>query len=362
VPNKNLRSRAYEYLNVRFELDSLVEFLGSKKVPRHGHSIFYYTGGAALFLFIVQVCSGILLLMYYKGSADSAFESVRYIMSEVPFGWLVRDVHSWSANLMVLFAFVHMFAVFFTKAYRFPRELTWFSGIFLLLLSLGFGFSGYLLPWNELSYFATKVGTDIMGAVPFVGEYMLKLLRGSEDVTATTLSRFFGIHVAVLPGIFVVFLTFHLIFVQRQGMSEPSDWSDLPESKKSYTPFFPQFLLKDLSLWVIILAAVAILAVFSPWELGQKADPFASAPTGIKPEWYFMFMFQTLKFIPAHVLFIEGEVLGILTFMVGGIIWALVPLYDRDPANRTRSRLLTYIGAFVLLYIIVFTIIGYVAG
>jgi cytochrome b6 len=352
-------AKLYDQLNVRFKLDALVAFLSSKKVPRHSHSIFYYTGGVAMFLFVVQVCSGILLLMYYKGSADSAFESVRYIMSEVPFGWLIRDIHSWSANLMILFVFIHMFAVFFTKAYRFPRELTWFSGIFLLFLSLGFGFSGYLLPWNELAFFATKVGTDIVGALPLIGEPLLEFLRGSEDVTATTLSRFFGIHVAILPGLFVLILSMHLLFVQRQGMSEPPRWKDLPESEKSYTPFFPDFLLRDLALWTAVLAVVAVLAVLSPWELGLKADPFAPAPAGIKPEWYFMFMFQTLKYIPAHVMSIEGEVLGILMFGLGGLLWALVPVLDHDGSKKRWSRFVRLVGLIVVLYIIALTILGY---
>lgn len=352
-------SKLYDQLNVRFKLDALVEFLSSKKVPRHSHSIFYYTGGVAMFLFVVQVCSGILLLMYYKGSADSAFESVRYIMSEVPFGWLIRDIHSWSSNLMILFVFIHMFVVFFTKAYRFPRELTWFSGILLLFLSLGFGFSGYLLPWNELSFFATKVGTDIVGAVPFIGEPLLEFLRGSEDVTATTLSRFFGIHVAILPGLFVLFLSMHLIFVQRQGMSEPPRWKDLPESEKSYTPFFPDFLLRDFALWSAVLALVAVLAVLSPWELGLKADPFTPAPAGIKPEWYFMFMFQTLKYIPAHVMSIEGEILGILMFGLGGLLWALVPIFDHEGSSKRWSKLVRLVGLVIVLYIIVLTILGY---
>jgi cytochrome b6 len=352
-------TKLYDQLNIRFKLDALVAFFSSKRVPRHSHSIFYYTGGVAMFLFIVQVCSGILLLMYYKGSADSAFESVRYIMSEVPFGWLIRDIHSWSANLMILFVFIHMFAVFFTKAYHFPRELTWFSGILLLFLSLGFGFSGYLLPWNELAFFATKVGTDIVGAVPLIGEPLLEFLRGSEDVTATTLSRFFGIHVAILPGLFVLILTLHLLFVQRQGMSEPPRWKDLPESEKSYTPFFPNFLLRDFALWSAVLAIVAVLAVLSPWELGLKADPFTSAPAGIRPEWYFMFMFQTLKYIPAHVLSIEGEILGILMFGLGGLLWALVPIFDRDGSRKRWSRFVRLAGLVVVLYMIALTILGY---
>ena len=352
-------SKLYRFFDDRLKLESLQEFAAQKKVPSHNHSAVYYTGGITLFLFIVQVLSGILLLMYYKGSAETAFESVRYIMSEVQFGWLVRDIHSWSANLMILFAFLHMFSVYFTKAYRFPRELTWLSGMVLLILALGFGFSGYLLPWNELAFFATKVGTDMVGAVPLIGEPLLKLLRGSEDVTGATLSRFFGIHVAVLPGLFMIFLSIHLILIQRLGISEPESWKDLPVEKKKYTSFFPNFILRDFSVWLIILAGVAALSVFFPWELGTKVDPFAPAPQGIKPEWYFLFMYQTLKFIPSHVIGIEGEIFGIMAFAIGAIVWTFVPFLDNERRRQKVSKFFNYAGIVIVIYILVLTALGH---
>ena len=169
-------------------------------MPVHTQKIWYYLGGMTLFLFGVQVFTGILLLLYYRPSAAEAYESVQFIVTQVQFGWLIRNVHSWSANLLIGLAFAHFFSVFFLKSYRKPRELTWVSGILLLFLMLGFGFSGYLLPWNELSFFATKVGTGIAGAVPVVGRFTLRLLRGGDDVTGATLSRFYGLHVAVLPA------------------------------------------------------------------------------------------------------------------------------------------------------------------
>lgn len=359
MPERELKSGLYRYFNERLNLDSMVEFFSHKVVPKHKHSILYYTGGVTLFLFFVQICSGILLLMYYKGSADVAYESVRFIMSEVRFGWLIRDIHSWSANLIILFAFIHMFSVYFTKSYRYPREFTWVSGIFLLLLALGFGFSGYLLPWNQLAFFATKVGTDMVGVVPIIGKPLLELLRGSEEVTGATLSRFFGIHVAILPGVFVIFLTIHLLFIQRQGISEPVSWEKLPAEKKKYTPFFPDFMLKDFSLWLVVLAGVAALSVFFPWELGSKADPFSSAPQGIKPEWYFLFMYQSLKFLPSHIIGLEGEVLGILTFGAAGVLWTLVPFFDRDQKRRALSRFFSVVGVLIVCYIIVLTILGH---
>lgn len=252
-----------------------------------------------------------------------------------------------------------MFSVFFLKAYRKPREMTWVTGAVLLLLGMGFGFSGYLLPWNELSYFATKVGTDIIGVIPLVGKGIMTLLRGSEEVTGATLPRFYGIHVAVLPLVFTLILAIHLVFVQIQGMSEPRGWDTLPEEKKVYIPFFPNFILRDLLLWLIVFNILAVLAVIFPWELGQKADLFAPAPAGIKPEWYFIFMFQTLKYIPPTILFIDGELLGIITFGIGGLFWLLIPFLDTTAEGTTRARLIKYGGIFILAFIVIMTIVGW---
>jgi quinol-cytochrome oxidoreductase complex cytochrome b subunit len=164
----------------------------------------------------------------------------------------------------------------------------------------------------------------------------------------------------VLPGIFTVLLGIHLLLVQRQGMSDPMVYKD--EGKKEFKtmPFFPNFLLRDLLLWLIVLNLLAILAVFFPWELGRKADPFASAPAGIKPEWYFLFMFQTLKYIPGKILVFDGEVLGILIFGLGGLLWLLVPFWDRKSSRGERNRFINYIGLFIVFYIIILTIIGWV--
>jgi cytochrome b6 len=356
---KTLLQRIYSWIDERVELQGLVEYMGKKYVPVHRHSIWYYFGGVSLFLFIIQVVTGILLLLYYKSGEELAFESINFIMSKVQFGWLIRSIHSWTANLFILSAMIHMFSVYFEKAYRKPREITWITGMFMFFLALGFGFSGYLLPWNELAFFATKVGTDIAGVVPIIGKPLMIFLRGGEEVTGATLSRFFGFHVAVLPGLFTVFLSIHLLLVQRQGMSEPLHVGKESESKTM--PFFPNFILRDLTLWLLVLNLLAILAVFFPWELGKKADAFASAPAGIKPEWYFLYMFQTLKYIPGKLWFLDGEVLGVLLFGIAGLLWTVVPFWDRKSSRGEQNRFVNYLGLFAVIYIIIFTIIGWLA-
>ncbi|MEW5700765.1 MAG: cytochrome bc complex cytochrome b subunit [Candidatus Zixiibacteriota bacterium] len=346
------------WLDRRIGLSALKSLAMHKQVPMHRHSIWYYLGGMTLFCFLVQIITGIFLLLYYRPTAEAAFESVEFIMTDVRFGWLVRSIHSWSANLMLFFAFVHMFSVFFLRAYRRPRELTWVSGAFLLFLSLGFGFSGYLLPWNQLALFATKVGTDILGEIPLIGHWLMTVARGGDDVTGATLTRFFGIHVAVLPMIATFFLLSHLALVQKEGMSVP-----IGERYKNVRmmPFFPNFALRDLVGWTLALGILVILASVFPWELGVKADPLAPAPAGIRPEWYFCFMFQTLKYIPGQVLFIPGELLGIIGFSLGGLALVLVPFLDRKAVREERNRVLAVIGWVVLVYMAVFTLLAYVA-
>jgi len=345
-----------DWLDERLDLNGVRHFVAEKGVPIHAQKAWYYLGGMTLFLFGVQIFTGILLLLYYRPSSGEAYESVQFIVTQVPFGWLIRNIHGWSANLLIGFAFAHFFSVFLLKAYRKPRELTWVSGVLLLFLMLAFGFSGYLLPWNELSFFATKVGTGIAGAVPIIGPFALRLLRGGDDVTGATLTRFFGFHVAVLPAMATAFITIHVLLVQLHGMHVPARYQQTYRRMK----FFPNFLMRDLIGWLLAIGVLAALAAIFPWELGVKADPFVPAPAGIKPEWYFLFMFQTLKWLPAKLLGMDGEVLGIMAFNVIGALLFAVPFIDRDPSNRRRHLIFNVIGVVALIFIVVMTIVGYV--
>lgn len=352
-----MRAVAYvrNWLDERLPLTSVLEFAGHKTVPVHRLSVVYYFGGMTLFFFIVQVMTGILLMLYYRPSAEEAFESVEFIMITVPFGWLIRSVHSWSANLMVYFAFVHLATVFFTRGYRKPREITWITGCLLLFVALAFGFSGYLLPWNQLAFFATRVGTDIPSAVPIVGEWMLRFLRGGEQVTGGTLSRFYGWHVAILPMIITVLIGAHVLLVQIQGMSVPPSEVGVAKRRRPMK-FFPNFALRDLFGWTLALGVLAAAAALFPWELGEKANPFAPAFADIRPEWYFMFMFETLKLVPGGEIFhVEYEAIPIMFFGLAGLLLVLVPFLD----STGKNRIFPWIGVVTIIYIVGMTSWGY---
>jgi quinol-cytochrome oxidoreductase complex cytochrome b subunit len=347
------------WLDDRIGFTAIMPFMRKKEVPVHRHSFWYYIGGMALFLFGLQIATGILLLFYYRPSAEGAYESVQFLMAEVEFGWLIRSIHSWGANLMIFMAFVHMISVMLLKAYRAPREITWMTGVGLLFVSMGLGFTGYLLPWNELAFFATRVGTEIPGVLPIVGPFIRDLLRGGEDISGATLTRFYALHVSVLPALAFMLVALHVILVQRHGMSVPPGIEAAGGPTRSIK-FFPHFLLRDLVGWLAALAILAAVAAFFPAHLGVKADPFAPAPAGIRPEWYFMFMFQTLRYLPAEILGIEGELVGIAAFGVLGLVLLFVPFLDRPKQPSAEpGKLWTYLTYAALAYILLLTYLGY---
>ena len=350
-PYKDSKTNVVEaWLQERFYVVTpIIDYLKKKEVPKHRLSFWYYFGGLGLFFFIIQILTGLLLLQYYKPTGAEAFSSFVFIQKEVPFGWLIRQVHAWSANLMIMMLFIHMFSTFFMKSYRKPRELMWVSGFILLALSLGFGFTGYLLPWNELAFFATQVGTEVPKVAPG-GAFLVDILRGGTDVSPETLTRMFSLHVVLLPGIVLLVLTAHLTLVQILGTSSPIGYKEAGLIK-GYDKFFPTFLAKDGIGWLIGFALIIYLAVMFPWGIGLKADPLASAPVGIKPEWYFWAQFQLLK----DFKFEGGELVAIILFTIGAVVWMIVPFIDSKASRDQKSPLFTLLGLGVLAFLLINT-------
>lgn len=188
-----------------------------RKVPKVNW--FYTFGSATLFVATVQIVTGILLTIYYVPTPDHAYDSVQFITTQVTAGWLIRGLHHWGASAMVLLAGIHMLRVVLAGAYKYPREMTWLTGVFLLLIVVGFGFTGYLLPWDQKAFWGTTVGTRIVGTAPGVGDFILRVLQGGPEISAVTLARFFGVHVWVLPATLLILLSIHLYLVVRIGIS-----------------------------------------------------------------------------------------------------------------------------------------------
>lgn len=212
--------RAFNWVDDRYQLRPLMEALLHVRIPMSAKT--FYLGGITLFFFGVQGITGILLSLYYRPTPEAAYDSVLFIMNSVRFGWLIRSIHSWGANLMIIFCVLHLLRVYLQGAYKAPRELTWMVGVVLLLLTVLFGFTGYLLPWDQRAFWATTVGSEMAGAVPIVGPYLLEFMRGGPEVTVMTLSRFFGVHVLVLPASLAVVLLVHLTMVHQQGLADPT--------------------------------------------------------------------------------------------------------------------------------------------
>lgn len=350
APQKN---KLMAWLDERLKLSQLIELASEKEVPVHKHSFWYYMGGITMLFLVMQFVTGLLLMVYYVPDLEAAHASILSLNSQVQFGWFIRSLHSWGANLMIAVLFFHLFSTYFMKAYRKPREFTWLLGIVLLVITMGFGFTGYLLPWDDVSFFASKIGLDIASKLPVIGHELANLLRGGETIGQGTLSRFFLIHVCLLPFILMALLGGHLLLVQMHGMSEPANSKQKGKTEK----FFPNFFLKDLLVWILAFNVLVVLVNLAPWGIGPEADPFAPAPQGIKPEWYFLSMFQFLKLMPASVGPVEGELVGMLIINLVALVLALVPFWDSGKSAK-MSKLATVFGIAVTVSLVAFSIWG----
>lgn len=218
---RDWRTRMGDWFDERFDIRIPLEAFLKKPVPKHAIRWYFCLGGITFALFVIQGVTGILLSLYYKPTPNEAYESILFIMNNVRFGWLIRSIHSWSSSLMIAACVAHMLRVYITGSFKKPRELNWVAGTVLLLLTLAFGFTGYLLPWDQKALWGSTVGSEILGAVPGIGEALLGLLRGGLEITGLTLTRFYGIHMLVLPVLAFIFLAAHFVIIRRQGISGP---------------------------------------------------------------------------------------------------------------------------------------------
>ena len=321
-----------------------------KPVPRHVNWLF--TLGAALTLLLgVQLLTGVLLMVHYKPSGSEAFASIESIMYQVPLGWLIRSAHSWGAHLIVLLALLHMFRVFFYGGFKKPRELTWIIGVALLAVILGFGFTGYLLPWDQVAYWGTVVATEAPASLPVLGPITREFMIGGKEVADATLGRFYVVHVFLLPLLLLGLMGLHLFLVRYQGISslrptsEPEPTAEQLRAAGAES-FFPQHFLRDGATMYIVLGILITLALLYPAHIGTPADPLTT-PAGIKPEWYFLPAYQLLKYVP--------EVVGVNMPPLLLLVLILVPLViDTSPERRPRRRPRVVAGWLIVSALIFF--------
>lgn len=325
-----------------------------------------YLGFAALFVFVSQAASGILLSMQYQASAEAeatggalAYESIKAIMSS-PFGALVRGMHYWGANAMVVIVAAHLLRVFFVGAYKKPREATWVAGVFLLLWTIGFAFTGYLLPWDNQAYWATVVGTAVAEHVPFIGHELVRLMRGGDVVSGATLNRFYGIHMLVLPVLTAVFVAFHMMMVQRLGMTEveealpesykkrhkPGDTSDMPPG---FAPFFPDTVFNMTVVVFGLGLGLLGASLLFPAPLGEPADPLNKSDYQPVPVWYFFSVYEALKYFPPKL-----DTVGMVWMpLIAVAVLAALPFFDRNPNRFWKRRPVAMSTALVVTVAVV---------
>ncbi len=342
-------------IETRIGLDEIVSAqLKHHKVPE-GVNVFYALGIVTLVAYMVQAITGYFLMIYYVPHSEYAFSSVQLIMNTVPFGWFVRMIHVVVSNLMVVVIFLHLISIFVMLSYKKPREFTWVAGGCLLFITLLFCLSGYLLPWSQRSYWATTIVTNIPTAFPIVGDYIANLLKGGESVSGVTLGRFFALHVAFLPPIFLFIVGLHLFLVNRVGLSSPpfnvsgteeKPWTEyIHASRREGYPIFPYYVLKQAFMVMVFFAVTFFIISFMPTlflseAANTPADPFKT-PLNIRPEWYFLAPYQMLKLIP-------NKFLGISVQLILFVVFLLWPFFDTKRERNIFMRPVL-LGAFFLL-------------
>ena len=319
-----------QFLSDRLPLDGVMAHL-RKPLPKHINLLFSL-GSLAMFLLLLQAATGAFLALSYSPSPDHAHNAVNYISNEeVPFGNFVRGLHHWGASAMVIIVFLHILRVVLYGSYKAPRELTWVVGVLLLLVTLGFGFTGYLLPWDEKAYWATVVGIEIASTAPVLGDVVAKVMRGGAEVGAVTLSRFYALHTIWLPWLAFGLVGVHLFLVRFYGSSGLP--KNTPEEMKTGKPFYPDQVFEDVVGMLILFVILACAALFAPVPLEDVADP-TNADYDPRPEWYFLFLFQLLKYFQGPF-----EILG--TFViptVGMLLLLFLPFLDRSERKVLWKR------------------------
>ena len=321
--------------------------LTNEPVPNHMKRWWFALGGTPAYLFVVQIITGILLAFYYSAAPETAYESVRYITEEAAFGWYIRGVHKWGATLMIAAVIMHQMRVFFTGAYRKPREINWVIGMCLLLTTLGIGFTGYSLVFEQLSFWGATVGANIADTVPLVGGLIKNMMLAGETYNQRTLARFYILHAAVLPVTLILMLIVHIMIIRMQGVTEFS-FADEDDDKSKTFSFFPDHLYTEIMLGLSLMVLLSALATILPATMGPAANPLVT-PEIIKPEWFFYVAFRWLKLFSGTAAVLS---MGFILFAM--ISW---PFIDATIRRKTKyQEASVWIGVLAVVAIIGLTI------
>lgn len=351
------------WTDARFPLSKLwKEHLSEYYAPKN-FNFWYYFGSLALLILALQIITGIWLTMNYNPSAEGAFESVEYIMRDVPYGWLLRYLHSTGASFFFIVIYLHMFRGMLYGSYRKPRELVWLIGMLIFMCLLAEAFLGYLLPWGNMSFWGAQVITSLFGAIPWVGPDLMELIRGDYNVTGVTLNRFFALHVVAVPLVFVALVVFHIIALHEVGSNNP-DGIEIKKHKNQYghpidgIPFHPYYTVKDLMGVAFFLIIFCAVVFFAP-EFGGyflEANNFEPAdslktPAHISPVWYMTPYYAILRAIP-------DKLLGVMAMGASIAVFFFLPWLDRSKVKSIRYRGPLYKTA-LLIFVISFLSLGY---
>src|SRR5512134_1478462 len=316
---------------------SALRELTNEPVPNHMKRWWFALGGTPAYLFVVQIVTGILLAFYYEPAPATAYQSVKYITDEAVFGWYIRSVHKWAATLMIAAVVLHQMRVYFTGAYRKPREINWMVGMTILLCTLVTGFTGYSLVYEQLSYWGATVGANIADNVPFVGRFTKQMLLGGDFYNDRTLSRFFILHAAVLPVTMLLLVALHITIIRLQGVTE-FRFEDEPEGKPGHFNFFPDHFYTELIIGLTLMILLSALAVILPATLGPHADPL-STPEVIKPEWFFYVAFRWLKLFSGTAAVLS---MGLVIFTM--YAWPFIDAFLRRRLKASEASVWIGIG------------------
>jgi ubiquinol-cytochrome c reductase cytochrome b subunit len=345
-------SRIWDWLNKRWPFSIVIRWSLDEEIPG-GSSFFYTIGSAILSVFLLQIATGILQLFYYVPTIENAYNSVSFLRTQVPFGWLVNQMHRQGADIMVVLVALHLTRVFISGAYKKPRELTWLIGVALAITVMALSFTGGPLPWDQKGYWEAEVGTTLPGSMPVIGGEITHIMRGGQSMGQLTLSRLFAIHVGIFPVLLGILILFHLISFRRFGSVGP--WN---ESRRNITGYFwPDQVFKDTIISIVVILIIITLCVFAPKPFYGPADPLDSSFTP-KPEWNFLFLYQALKYF--HGPLEPVGVVGVPSFFI--FLMLLLPFIDRRPERNPAKRPVAMIcGAMFALTITTLTLIGYLS-